>query len=186
MNTVAGDLVTEFKARFKELRGELVVTTESDLPEALANVLSVRGILSLITTTQERVPGIVHKVKQQHCPSLQLLPFTRPIETLKTEVLAAAASFEQIPYGLAKTGSLASFSSPSSPRTVSLVPPLHIGWLKAEHIVSDFSNLLSRFNAKQFPSNIVLISGPSKTADIELELVYGIHGPRELCLLLTQ
>jgi L-lactate dehydrogenase complex protein LldG len=64
---------------------------------------------------------------------------------------------------------------------MSLVPPLHIVLLKAEQIVGTFSELIKKQNwATNMPSNALLISGPSKSADIEQVLAYGVHGPKSL------
>lgn len=62
------------------------------------------------------------------------------------------------------------------PRLMSLVPPVHIAVLKAEKIHDTL--------AEAMPTNLLLISGPSKTADIELTLAFGVHGPKELIVFI--
>jgi L-lactate dehydrogenase complex protein LldG len=68
---------------------------------------------------------------------------------------------------------------------MSLVPPLHIALLNASQI---FDNLYQaqQYWPKPMPSNFLLISGPSKTADIEQVLAYGAHGPKDLIVLLVE
>ena len=87
--------------------------------------------------------------------------------------------------GIAETGSLILWPDADEPRLMSLVPPLHIALLQADSIYETFAQAmhLQRW-ADGMPTNALLISGPSKTADIEQTLAYGIHGPRRLLVLI--
>lgn len=87
--------------------------------------------------------------------------------------------------GLADTGSLALVSSPKRPRLASLLPPTHIAVLPTSRL---FPNMASFFAAHpdvtRDASNLVFITGPSRTADIELTLQRGVHGPKFLHVVL--
>jgi L-lactate dehydrogenase complex protein LldG len=86
---------------------------------------------------------------------------------------------------IAETGSLVLWPSASEPRLMSLVPPVHFVLLDVETIHSDFYSAMTAEGwANGLPTNALLISGPSKTADIQQTLAYGAHGPRELVVLL--
>ena len=65
------------------------------------------------------------------------------------------------------------------PRSTSLLPPLHIAVLPAERIVLTLGHLFERVNGP-LPSALTFITGPSRTADIELTPVKGAHGPTEV------
>jgi L-lactate dehydrogenase complex protein LldG len=68
---------------------------------------------------------------------------------------------------------------------MSLVPPLHIAVLETDRLYENFAEMILAENwAAGMPTNALLISGPSKTADIEQTLAYGIHGPKQLITLL--
>jgi hypothetical protein len=86
--------------------------------------------------------------------------------------------------GIAATGSLVLWPSPQEPRLMSLVPPLHIALLNASEVRD---NLFELMHAQRWtdglPTNALLVSGPSKTADIQQTLAYGAHGPKELLVL---
>jgi len=87
--------------------------------------------------------------------------------------------------GIAATGSIVLWPTPEEPRTLSLVPPVHIVVVERNAICNDLATAMKTQAWKaQLPTNVVLVSGPSKTADIQQTLAYGAHGPRELVVLL--
>jgi L-lactate dehydrogenase complex protein LldG len=89
--------------------------------------------------------------------------------------------------GLAESGSLVLWPNAEEPRLMSLVPPLHVALLDADQLFENFADLIARGDwAQRMPTNALLISGPSKTADIEQTLAYGIHGPKALITLLLE
>ncbi|MGB9585991.1 MAG: LutC/YkgG family protein, partial [Anaerolineales bacterium] len=83
----------------------------------------------------------------------------------------------------AETGSLLLSSYPASPLTASLLPATHLVILNQDQIVATLSELL-RHPSIQKASSSVLISGPSRTADIEMTLTIGVHGPAQLIVFL--
>ena len=89
--------------------------------------------------------------------------------------------------GIADTGTLVLWPDRTEPRTLSLIPPCHIALIKRSTIVSNFAELMERQAwQQQIPSNVVLISGPSKTADIQQTLAYGAHGPSQLVVIFIE
>jgi len=89
-------------------------------------------------------------------------------------------------YALADTGTLVLFSSQREARMISLLPPVHIAVVQSGTILSGLDELLSR---EPLPagrsSSMVLITGPSRTADIEQILVRGVHGPGEIHVIVV-
>lgn len=95
------------------------------------------------------------------------------------------ASFTSSKCSIAATGTIVLWPTPEEPRTLSLVPPVHFVVVDAAKMVSDFTTLIKIQQWKTIlPTNVLLISGPSKTADIQQTLAYGAHGPKELIVLL--
>ncbi|NUM43527.1 MAG: lactate utilization protein [Anaerolineales bacterium] len=84
---------------------------------------------------------------------------------------------------LAETGSLVVSSGPGKSRMVSLLPPVHIAIVPMERLTMDIFTW-KEAHSRQFPANTVLISGPSKTADIEQTMSVGVHGPKKLVVVL--
>jgi L-lactate dehydrogenase complex protein LldG len=91
-----------------------------------------------------------------------------------------------VAYAIAETGSLVVASRPQDPRSLSLLPPVHIAVVQRNQIVPDLFDLFADLEADktQLPSCVTLITGPSKTGDIELKLVTGVHGPGEVHVVL--
>ena len=92
---------------------------------------------------------------------------------------------------LAATGSLVLESGAGMPRSASLLPDRHIALMKAEQLHRDLEAWQAEQAAKGYPafrqaSNTVIVTGPSKTADIGHQLVKGAHGPRELHILILR
>ncbi len=78
-------------------------------------------------------------------------------------------------YAIAATGTIVLTCSPQRPRGTSLLPPLHIAVLPQDRIVPTLAHLFG--NLRMLPSALTFITGPSRTADIELTPVQGVHGP---------
>jgi L-lactate dehydrogenase complex protein LldG len=87
--------------------------------------------------------------------------------------------------GLADTGSLALVSGPGRGRIASLLPPLHIAMLRVSQLHPTYAAFLAAHpHIEDAGSNLVLITGPSRTADIEMTLTRGVHGPGEVHVVL--
>ena len=70
---------------------------------------------------------------------------------------------------------------------MSLLPPVHVALVRQGDIVDNLAGLIRAQDwASRMPTNAVLVSGPSKTADIEQTLAYGVHGPKELIVLVVR
>ncbi len=81
-------------------------------------------------------------------------------------------------YALADTGSLVMIASPREARMISLLPPVHIAVVPRDRILTGLDELFSLVpKPADLASSMVLITGPSRTADIEQFLVRGVHGP---------
>lgn len=96
-----------------------------------------------------------------------------------------AAGLSRARSAIAETGTLVLWPGAREPRLMSLVPPVHFVLLDAASLHADLHGAMTAEGwAQGLPTNAVLISGPSKTADIQQVLAYGAHGPRELIVLL--
>ncbi|KVV43347.1 lactate utilization protein C [Burkholderia territorii] len=115
------------------------------------------------------------------------VPFDRPIDAWKAELFDTIdAGFTVARSGIAATGTVVLVPDAGTPRTVSLVPPLHVALVHANTLHVDLHAAVhaQRWHAGM-PTNVVLVSGPSKTSDIQQTLAYGAHGPRNLWVVIV-
>ena len=105
------------------------------------------------------------------------------------ELFNTDVAITDVTLAVAETGSVVIFPDDSGPRMKSLVCTKHIALIRAGQICSDLmdvSEYLSSLGLQNLPGGCNLISGPSKTADIELQLVIGVHGPAQLYLVVIK
>jgi L-lactate dehydrogenase complex protein LldG len=88
-------------------------------------------------------------------------------------------------FGVAATGSVVLASSPEEPRARHLLPETHVSLLREDVIVPDLAALFAACGGS-LPSALAIVTGPSRSADIEQRLVVGVHGPREVHVVLER
>ena len=86
-------------------------------------------------------------------------------------------------YGLAETGSVVLAASPDEPRGRSLLPEVHVTLLAEDRILPGLEELFAAVG-DALPSALAIVTGPSRSADIEQKLVVGVHGPGEVHVVL--
>ncbi|HSV94176.1 MAG TPA: lactate utilization protein [Desulfobacterales bacterium] len=92
---------------------------------------------------------------------------------------------------MADTATLVMRNRPGQPRSVALVPSIHVAVIALDQLLADMKELFAllrwdeRFRAEALTNYMSFISGPSKTADIEATMVHGAHGPREVHLFVV-
>jgi L-lactate dehydrogenase complex protein LldG len=112
----------------------------------------------------------------------------RPHKTTDTE---RAALREQIAncdlgiveadYAIASTGTFAVVATPDRPSSLTLLPPANVIIVEADRILPDLAAVIRAIGPATFSSNrVALITGPSRTADIEKMIVLGVHGPKQI------
>ena len=117
----------------------------------------------------------------------QLMPYTEPVETFKPDLFDIDAGITSVRGGVADTGALVLWPDENEPRLMSLVPPVHVAVVDADTIYNSLAEMMdAQAWADGMPTNALLISGPSKTADIEFTLVFGVHGPKELVVIIRK
>ncbi len=101
-----------------------------------------------------------------------------------TRELAATAKVgvSEMDWAVANTGTLASAADGIAGRLVSMLPPLHVALVASEKILPDLPALLEKLSPAQ-TGYLALVTGPSRTADIERVLTIGVHGPARLVVI---
>lgn len=158
--------------------------------QKLREVLAAKGLRRLLLA-----PGTEHGARALETLSgfgIECTPYSQPIEQGKNEMFRhIPASLTVARAAIAETGTLILWPDAHEPRLMSLVPPVHIVLLDASKIYNTFFEAMTHegwgdTQTHGLPTNALLISGPSKTADIQQTLAYGAHGPKELVVLLLE
>ncbi len=88
----------------------------------------------------------------------------------------------QMDWAIASTGTLAQDSTLVEQRLASSLPLIHIALVATDRLLADMSSLLTKINPREI-GYIAMITGPSRTADIERVLTIGVHGPERLIII---
>jgi L-lactate dehydrogenase complex protein LldG len=181
-----------FRERLEVSHAEVLSSTSQDWPTLLADRLRARGnelgtadggtkVLFAPATRYGRQLADAWEGQTD----LHLIAYDQPVESLKDMLVhGVEAAVTETRGGIAETGTLILWPSSAEPRLMSLLPPLHVALVKADQIFGTLTDAMTSQNWSQgMPTNALLISGPSKTADIEQTLAYGVHGPKELMVI---
>jgi len=175
--------VERLRSALLAARAEVHDSSQSAWPELLGALCVAKGLRTLLVGTaveaqRQRRAGLPAGVRLLDCET----PADAWRQRLFGEVDAALTRARS---GIADTGTLVLWCGPGEPRTLSLVPPVHVVLLATEAIHADLPTALqSEAWPQGLATNVVLASGPSKTADIQQTLAYGAHGPRQLVVVL--
>ena len=180
--------VLRLKSMMEAVQTEVHLCEESTWENTLLSVLEQKKINKILYGAKTFLSHDLGKFKQEYTDVVpEFIDYKDPIEKSKDLLFEIDASITTTRGGIADTGSLILWPTPDEPRLMSLVPPIHIAVLNSSKIYSTFREAMISENwVSEMPTNALLISGPSKTADIEQTLVYGIHGCKELVVLVLQ
>lgn len=173
-----------FKQNLESVNGHcLIVNDETEIPRALTQI---------ITALQST------KLRAQHIaisdnPDLERLLQHTDLEIEELSITPDAHDVFRFDVGItsaqaaiAETGTLVLDSTREHNRLVSLVPPVHIALINASQICATLADALSLMRRdKEISPAVTFITGPSRTADIELTLAIGVHGPQELYVIIN-
>jgi len=197
-------LVSEIKKDCEQRRGELIEQFQSELTRVggrfhrattaeaafqyIEEVASVRQAKRIIAWETKVIDDIDLSGKLEE-KGIEVLT-----ETADQEFIPAAAASDigvsGVDFALADTGTLVLLARKGQARSISLLPPVHIAVVKPEQLLSGLSDLFpllrreAEAEGRDLSSAITFITGPSRTADIELTLVVGVHGPQQLHVVL--
>lgn len=181
---VGTDLVQRFAEEVTAVGGQALVVADVALArQKLAELLTQAEAQSVVCWQHELLDrAAVRELladKQVEWLDAERLPELPPAEQRK-RLLACDVGITSCEAAIAETGTLMMWSRLGRERLASLIAPVHIAIIERRQIVPDLIdafNLLGKRGVEAMPSNVTLITGPSKTGDIELQLTTGVHGP---------
>lgn len=111
-----------------------------------------------------------------------------PVEKAPHDRDAITVGVTGVAWAAADTGTLVLYGTDATPLWPSLLPPVHVVLVRQSQVVSSLKDGLDRLFQENYgttkPPLVKLVSGPSMTADIEGELILGVHGPKRLTVVI--
>ena len=173
--------VAMFCARLESVGGQCtVVLDEREAARALGQIISeLQGRALAKRIALSDAPLVSELVRGIAIEELQICPPVSELFSYDVGVTMAQAA-------IAETGTLILESEKERHRLVSLLPPVHVAVVRSDDIcltIGDALKLLRGRENDEMSRAITFITGPSRTADIELTLTIGVHGPKELYVI---
>lgn len=177
-----------FCKAMRSVRAEVHRVNGDDWAEKLARLAKEKQLRNLLYAPAGPLAEKIEAAWQLETDLPELVARETDVDDWKEELFFGIdAAVTSTRSGIAEVGALILWPTPEEPRSFSLVPPLHIAVLEADKLHNTFADVIADENWQAgMPTNALLISGPSKSADIEQTLAYGVHGPVELIVLLIE
>jgi L-lactate dehydrogenase complex protein LldG len=192
------ELVQTFKRECELLTGKVYVAqTNEEACQFLSTIIRETGIKRIIKWSSPLLNrlNIDSLLDSSSLQNMLLAEKASPNELHRRDYTVPASKAELgisgVDYGLADTGALVLRTSPDQNKAVSLLPPVHVAIMESRCILSSSDDLITRLlldlkEKGDLDSCLTLITGPSVTADIELNLVLGVHGPKALHVIILK
>jgi len=177
--TVPGDLAARFAAQLEAAGGHCTRVTPEAAAAAVAALLERAGARHVAVSSSPLAARLA-------APRAARWTLVHAAEATRDALFACDAGVSAAQWGIAATGTIVLDAAVERSRLVSLVPPLHIALLRTRDLRPTLADVLALVApAGGAPSHAVtLVTGPSRTSDIELTLAIGVHGPVELQVVL--
>lgn len=177
------DGIERFIAQQTSVHGDVHRVSQPELSQAILVRLQQAGARRVLIAPGNPVRNDLTAI----APDINFHGYDQPVEAWQSDLFHQTdAAITGCHAGLADTGSLVVIPGAEEPRLMTLAPPLHIAILPVSRLFSSWYQLITEEDwTGPMPTNTLLISGPSKTADIEQTLVYGAHGPKALTVFLV-
>jgi L-lactate utilization protein LutC len=174
------DARRRFEVELTAAGGRFHRAAEDTLPATIAGIVSTRPEPHVVLTRD--VPAQVAEAVEGAGGTALWWP-----EAGRAEAAEADFGVTGALWAAAETGSVVISAAPPGGRAPSLLPRVHIAVVPATRLVRTVADLFARIAAiPQRPSNLVVVTGPSKTGDIENQLVTGVHGPVEAHVVVVE
>jgi L-lactate dehydrogenase complex protein LldG len=194
-------LAERFAEEIVKLGGKLeVVRSASDIHGYLsmlidANAVNVAAVSDCEIARRLSLGEWIERKRLSLVPTLKQFAASESngdaphMERYKWELIKAGIGITSADYAIADTATLVLVTGGEQHRLMSLMPPVHVCLLNRDRLLPDLASLLAAVRANHYsggrsPQAVTFITGTSRTADIELQLTRGVHGPREVHVLL--
>lgn len=175
------DLAARFEAALTAVKGE--VLRAASLDEALLRLDETLDALAAQRLVVNDEPLLAGLDLAARWPGRALHVVGRTPGDLRAVCASADVGLSSADAALAETGSLVVTSGPGRSRLATLLPPVHLALVPVSLLTTDLFTFTAARSGAQ-PASLTIISGPSKTADIEQTMAIGVHGPKRFIVVL--
>lgn len=162
-----------FQKELEILGGEVIRCADQDLAAQILALLKQRNVRQVMVWEDAQMPmGFVDALREH-----EMGVHYKPDPKIRVGITGSTA-------GIAETGTLVITSGHGKPQFASLLPETHIAILREVDIQQNLAEVLNLREVREAAA-VSLISGPSRTGDIEMTLTIGVHGPGEVIVFLT-
>ena len=177
------DLADQFENALSAAKGE--VLRAADLEEALDHVTTVLQEIGAKTAVSDSTPPLGSLDPAGLWPGISWHAIGRSKGDLRAFSTTADIGLSGADAALAETGTVVVSSGQGRSRLTSLLPPVHLALVPTSILTTDIFTWTAARQG-QLPASLTLISGPSKTADIEQTMAVGVHGPKRFIVVLYE
>ena len=179
------NIIDLFKENLEAVDGHCIVANgEAEIATTLTQIISALQKTKL-RAQRIAVSDAPELLRLMHLTDLEIEELG--IAPNASEIFGFDVGITTAQAAIAETGTLVLDSAREQHRLVSLVPPVHIAIVGASTICATLSESLATLqNGKELSPAVTFITGPSRTADIELTLTIGVHGPQELYVIVDK
>jgi len=176
-------IVEQFRQKHESLAG--IVHLVSGMEEAVEKVVAILRQKEAARIVLSDLPDEFRQTLERRCTEAGLNLMAPPFSNaeLPGALDSVQAGISWAAFAIAETGALVEFATDDANRLVSALPLVHIGVFRADDIVENLMDAAAPirkfYNENPGNATASFISGPSRTADIEMRLILGVHGPAE-------
>lgn len=184
LELTAEERIDRLRRMLETMHAEVQVVSTNKWIAALKAMLRTRELNGLLYAPSTPIGAALEAAWEDDLPPL--VAYDQPVEQCREQLFSIDAGITSTHGAIAETGALILWPSAAEPRLMSLTPALHIAVVDAKKIFNTFAEVIDQqgWVEQGMPTNVLLISGPSKTADIELILTFGVHGPKEVAVFI--
>lgn len=178
------DLRTQFISEIKNVNTYVInVSDEKRVSKSLLKLVEEKELKTFSVWESDFIKELQIKEELKNT-GLKLITAKNKNRIAKSDI-----GITEVDYAIADTGTLVLLTNKNQPRSVSLLPPIHVAIVRPQNLVRNIHDLFIILKSKvnkddDITSCMTFITGPSRTADIELNLTLGVHGPKELYVLI--
>jgi L-lactate dehydrogenase complex protein LldG len=184
------ELASTFARELEQVGGKFVgILTPAEVSNRIVNLAREIGVKSVavgqgIATDMDAIGEALERADCRIVRTIPVADTERP--AMRKRVADADLGIAEADFAIASTGTLAVVSTANRPSSLTLLPPASLVIVQIDRVLSNLAAMLDELGPDAVAANrLTLITGPSRTADIEKRIVLGVHGPKSLHVIVV-